>query len=147
MKTKKLKLCLKAVPQPSCASTALLLLRLVVGAAFVLHGWGKIQNPMGWMGPQAPVPGVFQLLAAIAEFGGGIGLILGLITPLAALGIACTMAVAVLTHLTVMKDPFVNATGGSSYELASVYLSISILLLMVGPGRFSLDSKVFGERK
>ena len=61
----------------------LLLIRLVMGYAFILHGWGKIQNPMGWMGPDATVPGVLQLLAAVSEFGGGIALIIGLLTRLA----------------------------------------------------------------
>jgi hypothetical protein len=36
-------------------SVGLLLLRLVVGVAFVLHGWPKIQNPFGWMGPESPI--------------------------------------------------------------------------------------------
>src|ERR1044071_3379761 len=61
----------------------LLLIRLVVGSAFMLHGWGKIQHPFSWMGPESPVPGFFQLLAAISEFGGGLAWILGLLTPLA----------------------------------------------------------------
>ncbi len=34
----------------------LLILRLVVGLAFNFHGYGKIQNPFGWMGPNAGVP-------------------------------------------------------------------------------------------
>ena len=46
--------------------------RLVAGTAFVLHGWPKIQNPTGWMGPDAPVPGALQAAAAVAEFGGGV---------------------------------------------------------------------------
>ncbi len=99
------------------------------------------------MGPQSPVPGFFQLLAAISEFGGGIAWILGLLTPLAALGIGCTMTVAVSMHSMVLKDPFVNLAGGPSFELASAYLCIAILLLVMGPGRFSLDSKLFGERR
>jgi hypothetical protein len=55
-------------------SVGLLLLRLVMGAAFVLHGWPKIQNPFGWMGPEATMPGILIALAAVAEFGGGNGL-------------------------------------------------------------------------
>jgi putative oxidoreductase len=47
----------------------------------------------------------------------------------------------------IMKDPFVNMTGGSSYEPALVFLGISILFLALGPGRFSIDQKIFGERK
>ena len=47
-----------------CASIGLLAVRLVVGVAFLFHGWPKIQNPMGWMGEKAPVPGLLQAAAA-----------------------------------------------------------------------------------
>jgi putative oxidoreductase len=114
-------------------SFALLALRIVAGLAFMIHGWSKIRNPFEWMGPGTPA--VFQLLAAISEFGGGIAWILGLLTPLASVGIGCTMAVAVARHLFVKRDPFV---GG--YELAAVYLCVALLLLLGGPGRFSVDS-------
>ncbi len=129
------------------ASTALLLLRVVVGLAFMFHGWGKIQNPLGWMGPDAPIPGIFQTLAALSEFGGGFAWILGLFTPLAALGIGCTMAVAFTTHAFMRGDPFVSMTGGPSYELASVFFCVAFVLFALGPGRFSLDAKLFGKRK
>ncbi|MBI4412030.1 MAG: DoxX family protein [Deltaproteobacteria bacterium] len=132
-------------PYPlSCGpSTGLLLLRLVAGLAFMHHGFGKIQNPFGWMGPDAAIPGIFQALAAVSEFGGGLAWILGLLTPLASFGIACTMAVAVWTHAIIRGDPFV---GQSAYELAAVYFCIAVLLLCGGPGRFSLDRILFGER-
>ena len=128
------------------ADTALLLIRVVAGLAFMMHGWGKIQNPFGWMGPEAPVPGIFQALAAISEFGGGLAWILGLLTPLASLGIAFTMAVAFSFHAFIRGDPFVSTTGGPASELAAVYFCISVLLIGMGPGRFSLDRKVFGPR-
>ena len=148
MTTNKLTRFLQPVPQPVFASTTLLLLRLIVGVAFIFHGWGKIQSPFDWMGPQGDaVPGIFQFLAAVSEFGGGIALILGLLTPIALLGLACTMTVATLMHAFVMKDPFVTLKkGGSSYELALVYLGISLLFLATGPGKYSLDALIFGER-
>lgn len=144
-----LKRFLQPVPQPIFASAALFLIRLISGAAFVFHGWGKIHTPFGWNPPESPIsiPVFFQFLAAISEFGGGIGWTLGLLTPVASLGIGCTMAVAVYLHSMVTKDPFVSMTGGSSYEPALVYLGISLLLLALGPGKFSLDNKIFGERK
>ena len=81
-------------------SVGLLVLRLVMGAAFMFHGWPKIQNPLGWMGPDAPVPAILQALAALAEFGGGMALIVGLLTRLACLGIATNMIVALgMVHL------------------------------------------------
>lgn len=141
-----MKKCFAVHTQTNQASMALLVLRIVAGIAFILHGWGKIQAPLNWMGPDAPVPGIFQALAAIAEFGGGICLILGLLTYLSSLGLSITMAVAVIFHAIILKDPFINPAGGS-YELASVYLVIFILLMTTGPGRFSLDEKIFGVRK
>jgi len=41
-------------------SAGLLVLRLVVGLAFMFHGYGKIQNPFGWMGPDASIPFRFR---------------------------------------------------------------------------------------
>jgi putative oxidoreductase len=122
---------------------ALLVLRLVTGFAFILHGWPKIQNPTAWMGPDAPVPGAVQLLPAMAEFGGGIVLMLGLLTPIAALGIAMTMLTAILMVHVAQGDPFVNPKGGPSWELAASYLVDSIVLLLLGPGRFSIDALLF----
>ena len=127
-------------------SAGLLILRLVAGLAFMYHGYGKIQNPFGWMGPNAGVPGVFQTLAAVSEFGGGLAWMLGLLTPLASLGLACTVTVAVWMHAAVLHDPFVAQGPGGSYELASVYLCVAVLLLLAGPGRFSVDRVVFGEK-
>jgi len=139
---------IKAALQPAPpASWALLLLRLVVGTAFIIHGWQRSRTRSAGRDLESPVPGLFQFLAALSEFGGGIAWILGLLTPLAALGIGCTMTVAVFMHSMVLHDPFVSLTGGRSYELASAYLCIALLLLALGPGRFSLDANVFGERK
>lgn len=135
-----------ATPEHSSfGDVALLLLRLVAGVAFMLHGWGKIQNPFGWMGPDAFAPPVFQALAALSEFGGGLAWILGLLTPLASFGIACTMVVAAWTHAVTRGDPFVGK-GGPSWELAALYFCIAVVFMAAGPGRFSLDNKLFGGR-
>jgi putative oxidoreductase len=130
---------------PTDLSVVLLLLRLYVGIAFMFHGYGKIQNPMGWMGPDAPIPGVLLALAAISEFCGGLSLIIGLLFRLSTLGILCTMAVATSFHL-MHGDPAVNLTGGVSAEPAIVYLLLALLLFVSGPGKFSLDSKIFGNK-
>ena len=132
-------------PQPSFLSLALLILRLAVGIAFILHGWSKIQTPFSWMPPESPVPGFLQLLAAVAEFGGGFALILGLLTPLASLGLVFTMAGATVLHAIIMRDPFVNP-GGGSYELSLIYLCLSLVLIATGPGKYSLDAQLFKRK-
>lgn len=122
-------------------STGLLLVRLVMGAAFMFHGWPKIQNPLHWLDRMSsPPPAVLQALSAVAEFVGGAALILGVLTPLAAFGLVCTMAGALATVHIPARHPFVDAGGGHSFELAAIYLAVSLLLLLTGPGRWSLDA-------
>src|SRR5262249_56598664 len=69
---------------PWATSSAILLVRLVVGAAFILHGLPKFQNLFTWMDKleYAP-PGIIQAIAPICEVGGGILLALGLLTRVA----------------------------------------------------------------
>ncbi len=125
-------------------SIGLLLLRLVAGSAMIVHGYSKIQEPFSWMGADSGIPSIFQALAAISEFGGGIAWVLGLLTPLASLGLVSTMAVAVQFHMS-KGDPFVGREG--SFEPALGYLAIALTLLLVGPGRFSLDALIFGRKQ
>lgn len=129
--------------QPLAVDILLLLSRLAIGYAFLVIGWGKIQNPTDWMRGLTFAP-LWQVLAAVAEFGGGLLLLLGFLTRPGALGIACVMVVATAVHLLVFKDPYINFTGGSSYQVAIAYLCIALLLLVLGPGRFSLDRRFFG---
>ena len=128
------------------ASLGLLALRIVVGAAFIIHGWGKIQHPTTWENHVLanPDPAALQVLAALAEFAGGIALILGLLTPLASLGILVNMCVAIFKVLPPWKVPFVNDPGQPSYELNLVYIVSMLVLLLAGPGRFSADAFLFG---
>jgi putative oxidoreductase len=130
-----------------CGSIGLLLLRVVMGAAFMFHGWPKIHNPFAWMDAHGSsgIPAALQAAAAVSEFGGGAALILGLLTPLAALGIACTMATALgMVHLRMGHAFVASRPGQPSYELAAVYLAAAILFLLAGPGKLSLDAWLFG---
>jgi putative oxidoreductase len=129
------------------AAVGLLVLRIVAGLAMMHHGWPKIQNPTAWMGAEATVPGILQAAAAASEFAGGFLWIVGLLTPLASLFIAGTMATAAgMVHIS-QGHPFVGSPGSPSYELAAIYLSIAIQLLLAGPGKLSLDALLFGRKR
>lgn len=127
------------------AAWGLLAARLIFGSGLVLHGMQKIGNPFGWMGEGAPVPGVFQFLAFLSEFGGGLALLLGIASPLAALGVAFTMFVAMATAHA--AHPFVGGPGEPSKELAATYFGFALLLLLNGPGKISVDGLLFGREK
>lgn len=120
---------------------AMLLLRVVVGLAFVLHGWPKIQHPATWVGSALPgVPPWLAAVAAFAEFGGGIALLAGFTTPLFAFLIACDMVVAIFFVLVPHGATFVSTTAtATTYELPALYLAAAITLILVGPGAFSID--------
>jgi len=136
----------KTSPLPAGASLGILIVRVVAGVAFVIHGWPKITNPIAWDDSQT-FPPILLALAALSEFGGGVAWILGFLTPLASLGIASTMGVAVWMHAMKWGHSFVvTNTTEKSYEIAAVYLAISLLLLLAGPGKLSLDRRVFGEK-
>lgn len=131
---------------PGRPALGLLIIRFAFGLGLMLHGWPKFQNPFHWMDkmPGAP-PAIMQFLAALSEFGGGLAMILGLLTPLACLGIAATMLVAMFTVHVPKGQPYVAAGGGPSWELAGHYLAAALGLLISGPGALSLDAMLFGR--
>jgi putative oxidoreductase len=134
-------------------AVGLLIVRLVFGAGIMLHGWQKLNSangPLQWMGPNGP-PAFLQGLAVLAEFGGGIAMIIGLLMPLAMLGLTCNMLVALFMVHIPHGDPFVGKPGSGSFEPAAGYLAVALCLLIAGPGCLSLDALIFrplfGKRK
>src|SRR4051812_38866151 len=102
--------CLTGAAPGWAVSTALLLVRIVVGVAFVLHGMQKFQNPAGptgWMsGMENAPPGPVQALAPICEVGGGALLALGLLTRVGCLALVAVMVGALALHHIPHGDPF-----------------------------------------
>lgn len=126
----------------------MLIIRMIFGVGLAYHGWGKIQNPFHWMDKMpGAAPAFFQLLAAISEFGGGLALIVGLLTPLACLGIICTMLTA--AHAVPLPEgkSYLNLTASPGYELVGHYLAVALGVLIAGPGALSLDALLFGRRR
>jgi putative oxidoreductase len=119
----------------------LAILRVVVGLVFLGHGFQKLfligfGGVAGMLGGQGvPAPGLFAVIVTLVEFLGGLALIVGLFTRIAAILLAVDMLVAILTvHLP--NGFFVNNGG---YELPLVLLAANVALALAGPGEAALD--------
>ena len=118
-----------------------LALRLGVGGMFLPHGWPKLAGgpvkwqalgkAMGYLGVHH-YPEIWGLLAGLAEFGGGLCLILGWFCRPACLAMALTMGVAATTHLQ-RGDGLMGAS--HAIELGIVFIALAL----IGPGRYSID--------
>ena len=99
---------------------ALLILRLFVGIAFIQHGSGKLTHPSEFAA-EFGIPVWLALATMSTQLIGGILLILGALTPLAALGIVGTMITATI-FLIQRGEPFINPAG-HSWENSAFYLA------------------------
>ena len=129
---------------------ASLVLRVVLGIVFFAHG---AQLALGWFGGNGfsatmqfftqnmHIPAVFAFLAIMAQFLGSLGLIVGLLTRVAAFGIGVVMVVAtVKVHLPV--GFFMNWFGnqkGEGYEYHLLAMVIALALMIKGGGKASID--------
>jgi len=126
------------------------IVRLALGVVFFAHGAQKL---LGWFGGYGftgtmgfftgvlHIPAIFAFLAIAAEFFGGLGLIFGFLTRMAAIGVLSNMIVAIaLVHS--QFGFFMNWTGtqkGEGYEYHLVILAVTVLLIIRGAGAVSLD--------
>lgn len=136
-----LKKLLKTGNYPTNVDFALLIFRVGVSAMMLTHGYGKFLkvingdfsfgDPLG-IGVEASLT-----LAAFGEFVCSILVILGLATRYASVPLMITMLVA--WQLSHGDDPF------SSQEKSVFYLLSFLTILITGPGKYSLDRKIFGK--
>lgn len=136
-----LKRLLRTGKHSASINIGLLLFRVGASAMMITHGWGKFErvingdfrfgDPLG-IGVEASL-----ILAAFAEFVCSVLVILGLTTRLAAIPLIVTMLVA--WQVAHADDPF------SSKEKAVFYLLSFLTILITGPGKYSLDQKIFGK--
>ena len=133
-----------------------LLLRLFLGIVFFPHGAQKVlgwfggygfTNTMGFFTQQMHIPALFAFLAIAAEFAGSLGLSLGLLTRIAALGIFANMLVAVaMVHGKI--GFFMNWAGnqtGEGFEFHLLAIGMALVLMLQGGGRLSADRALAGE--
>jgi putative oxidoreductase len=129
----------------------LTIVRVVLGVVLFAHGAQKL---LGWYGgpglsatlrtfrDQLRIPVPLTCLAIAAEFFGGLGLIVGFLTRIAALGVAITIAVAMVTvHL--KYGFFMNWFGekrGHGVEYHLVVIALAVVVMVKGAGAFSFDS-------
>lgn len=137
-------------PSTHAHDAGLLVLRLVLGPTMAVHGTQKL---LGWFdGPGLDGTGQFfsasgypsgrtmALVAGLTETLGGIGLLLGLLTPLAGAAVLGTMINAVA----VKWGAGFFAPKGVEYEL--LLIAAATALTLAGPGRYAADRLLPGLR-
>lgn len=147
------------IPMSPASQLALMLLRLFVGLAFIRHGWPKLRNLNTWA-EALNTPIWLCFLSAVSMWAGGIALIIGLLTPLAALAILVSMAYAVVLEIRgglpfIGPDPFQIPPGDyvgplgvgepPSWEKAAMYVVMCIVLIACGGGNYSLDNLLLAD--
>jgi putative oxidoreductase len=130
-----------------------MILRVVLGVVYFPHGMQKL---LGWFGgpglggamhmftTNLGIPAVFAFLAIMAEGLGSLGLITGLLTRVAAFGIAVDMIVAVyMLHW--QNGFFMNWFGnqkGEGFEFHILVVAIALVLMIRGGGKWSIDKAI-----
>jgi putative oxidoreductase len=126
--------------------TALLILRVVLGLTLAAHGYnkffggGRIPGTAGWFESIGMKPGMFHArVAATTEMSAGIGLAVGLLTPIPAAGFVALMVVAAWTvH---RPNGFFIVKEGWEYNLILAVTAVAVAT--IGAGKFSLDYALF----
>jgi putative oxidoreductase len=134
-----------ATPVTRLDAVGLTLLRVFAGVVMAAHGWQKVQTFSEWQQQVVdlgvPAPEIAARLAVVGELGGGIALILGLLTPVAGLLILGVMATAIATvHA---GNGLFAANGG--WEFPALIAMVAIYFVVHGGGPISVDALV--ERK
>jgi putative oxidoreductase len=116
------------------------LLRVGVGVIMVTHGWLKLTDIAATQRSFAdigiPVPAISAYLAVAGELLGGLGLIVGLLTPIASFGVLATMVVAIgFVHL---RHGLLAHNGGFEYPLTLALVALHFIARGAGP--ISLDA-------
>lgn len=133
-------------------SPLLLLVRLYWGWSFAQTGWGKfgrIDEVAAWFGDSLniPFPKANAIMAASTELVGGILLLLGLLARPASVALAFTMIVAYLTAHREELAAIFRDTDKFIEAAPFTYLAAALVVLVFGPGRFSLDQAWRGAEK
>ncbi len=136
---------------------SLLLLRLFVGLIMVYYGSQKLFGAFGGPGFMGTlklfeswlkIPPVLTAVDIFVEFFGGLALIFGFLTRIASFGVASVMAVATSFFIKELPLALAGAKNNPMRDIAfpAAFCVMALVLLMLGPGAYSLDVKLFGKR-
>jgi len=116
------------------SDAALLLMRLLVGLVFVTSGWSHVKDPVTRGKSIGMSPGFTRTLG-IAELAGGLGVALGILTQLAALGLILVMLGAIQKKLFVWHTGFWGKhSDGWHYDL--LFVAMCLVIATTGGGRY-----------
>ena len=116
---------------------ALLLLRVMVGIVFITSGWNHLRDPEARSKDIEQSKGTTIFLGA-AELAGGLGVMLGLLTQLAAIGLILIMLGAIWKKIFVWHTGFWGESGTNGWSYETMLVVMNLVIVTTGGGNFSV---------
>jgi putative oxidoreductase len=121
---------------------ALLLLRLMVGLIFITSGWKHLKDPAG-RSKEIEMSRGFTIFLGAAEFAGGLGVISGVFTQLASIGLILLMLGAIQKKIFVWHTGFWGKSGTNGWSYDTMLVVMNLVIVTTGGGNLSL-MRLFG---
>lgn len=116
---------------------ALLLMRLLVGAIFMTSGWSHARDPVT-RGKSIEMSPAFTRALGIAELAGGLGVAVGVLTQLAAIGLILVMLGAIQKKIFVWRSGFWGKHGTDGWHYDLMLVLMCLVIATTGGGRYVL---------
>ena len=131
-------------------SAGLLIARIILGVVLIAHGWQKFNEwtiagtTEAFTGMGVPAAGIAAPIAASVELVGGILILIGLVTRIAAALVALQMVGAGIWGGHFGSGILID---GNGWELVMVMAAVAVILLAAGPGQYAADNFIFQNRE
>ncbi len=129
------------------AGWGMIWVRLPLAISMILHGYPKVAGISGFLNycDNLGIPPAFAVLGAAGEFLGGLGILLGCLSRIAAFGVGCTMVTAAVSrHLIPGYGYLMNwhgavPFGAEGFEFHTLAIGMALAIMTLGAGTFSVD--------
>jgi putative oxidoreductase len=119
------------------SDVALLLLRIMVGIVFITSGWKDLKDPEA-RSKDIEMSKGFTIFLGAAEVAGGLGVIFGVLTQLAGIGLILIMLGAIQKKIFIWRTGFWGKSGTNGWSYDAMLAAMNLVIVTTGGGNLSL---------